>query len=217
MAIIEPAQHHERQAAILERIATNAPLQGTLDALVGHVEAQIPDAIGALLLNDADGRRLRSASARHLPESYRAAVDGIAIGPDQGSCGTAAYLREPVFATDIASDPLWTAHRDVARSHGLCACWSVPILSRRPERIVPLGTFAVYFRSPAAPEACHRDVLAHAEYLACIALATDNTLRELRESEARLRMLAVHTTDGFLLHPSASDPLVQVNRQTGQH
>ena len=41
---------HERQAAILERIATNAPLQGTLDELVVHVEDQIPGAIGSLLL-----------------------------------------------------------------------------------------------------------------------------------------------------------------------
>src|SRR5215510_2606448 len=102
MAIIERSQmHHERQTAILERIATNAPLQGTLDALVSHVEDQIPGAIGSLLLVDADGRRLRCASVRGLPPAFAAGCDGLLIGPNTGSCGTAAYLCEPVFATDI--------------------------------------------------------------------------------------------------------------------
>jgi PAS domain S-box-containing protein len=215
MAITERAQlHHEQQAAILERIATHAPLQGTLDALVAHVEAQIPGSIGSLLLLDPDGRHLRSASARGLPDEFRAATDGLPIGPSQGSCGTAAYRREPVFAIDIASDPLWTELGDVARRHGLRACWSIPILSRRrPDRTEPLGTFAVFFRSPAAPEPCHRDVLAHAEYLACIALETDNALRALRESDARLRMFVDHATDGFFVHDAATDAVVEVNEQ----
>ena len=204
----------ERQAAILERIATNAPLQDTLDALVAHVEAQIPGAIGSLHLLDGDGRHLRCASARGLPPAFRAAADGIAIGPSQGSCGTAAHRREPVFVADIASDPLWNAHRELARSNGLRACWSTPILSRRrPERAVPLGTFAVYFRDPAAPEPGHRDVLAHAEYLACIALDADYAARELRERDAQLRMFVDHATDGFFVHDGVTGAVVEVNQQ----
>ena len=39
-----------RLAMILERIATNAPLQGTLDELVALLESQISGAIGSLLL-----------------------------------------------------------------------------------------------------------------------------------------------------------------------
>lgn len=205
---------HERQAAILERIATNAPLQGTLDELVAHVEDQIPGAIGSLLLVDADGRRLRCASVRGLPPAFAAGCDGLLIGPNTGSCGTAAYLREPVFVTDIWTDPLWIEHRDNARRHGLRACWSMPILSRRrSERTMPLGTFAVYFRQQAAPEPVHRDVLAHAEYLACIALEADSTLRELRESDARLRMFVDHATDGFFVHDGVTDAVVEVNQQ----
>jgi PAS domain S-box-containing protein len=213
MAIIERVQiQRDREASILERIATNAPLQGTLDALVAHVEAQIPGAIGSLLLVDPDGRHLRCASAQGVPAAFRS--DGIAIGPNQGSCGTAAHRREPVFATDIASDPLWAEQRDLARSHGLRACWSTPILSRRrTDRAAVLGTFAVYFRSPTAPEPFHHDVLAHAEYLACIALESDNTLRELRESDARLRMFVDHATDGFFVHDAATGAVIEVNQQ----
>jgi two-component system cell cycle sensor histidine kinase/response regulator CckA len=223
---------HGRQAAILERIATNAPLQGTLDDVVYHLEAQIPGAMGSLLVLDPDGRRLRCASGRRLPASYNAAIDGLEIGNCVGSCGTAAYRREPVFVTDIWIDPLWDQHRELARQHSLRACWSTPILSRRRlDHEVPavrastprlaslvdrggvLGTFAVYFRTPAAPEPAHRDALSNAEYLACIALEADYAVRELRESDARLRMFVDHATDGFFVHDAVTDAVVEVNQQ----
>jgi PAS domain S-box-containing protein len=205
---------HERQAAILERIATDAPLQETLDELVAHVEAQIPGAIGSLLLLEPDGRHLRCASGRGLPPAYNAVIDGIEIGARVGSCGTAAFRREPVFVTDIWTDALWDHHRDLARQHGLRACWSIPILSRRRlERAGVLGTFAVYFRAPAAPEPAHRDALAHAEYLACIAIEADYAVRELRESDARLRMFVDHATDGFFVHDAVTGAVVEVNQQ----
>src|SRR6476646_5526467 len=215
MAIPGPASTpYERQTAILQRIATNAPLQGTLDALIDHIEAQIPGSIGSLYLLDPDGRHLRCASAHGLPLAYRIASDRVAIGPSECSCGTAAHRREPVFTTDIASDPLWRARHELATSHGLMACWSTPILSRRrPDRTVPLGTFAVYFRAPAAPDPAHREVLAHAEYLACIALDAEYAIRELRESDARLRMFVDHATDGFFVHDAVTDAVVEVNQQ----
>ena len=204
----------ERQAAILERIATNAPLQETLDALVRHVEAQIPGTIGSLLLLDPDGRHLRGGSVRGLPAAYNALIDGIEIGPCVGSCGTAAFRREPVFVTDIATDLLWAGYSDLALGHGLAACWSIPILSRRSsDRAAVLGTFAVYFAIPTAPDAAQRTVLAHAEYLACIALEADYVVRELRESDARLRMFVDHATDGFFVLDGANQVVVDVNEQ----
>jgi two-component system, cell cycle sensor histidine kinase and response regulator CckA len=205
---------HERQAAILERIATDAPLQETLDELVAHIEAQIPGALGSLLVLDRDGRRLRCASGRSLPAAYNAVIDGLEIGACVGSCGTAAFRRESVFVSDIATDPLWEGHRDVAHSHGLRACWSTPILSRRRlDQGGVLGTFAVYFRAPATPEPAHRDALAHAEYLACIALEADYAARELRESHTRLRMFVDHATDGFFVHDGVTGAVVEVNQQ----
>jgi PAS domain S-box-containing protein len=215
MAVTDRAKlAYERQAAILERIATNAPLQGTLDELVDHVEDQIPGAIGSLLLMEPDGRRLRYVAGHGLPTSYHAQIDGIEVAVNTGSCGAAAYRREPVFASDIATDPIWEVHRDVALRHDLRACWSTPILARRPtSRARVLGTFAVYFRMPRPPEPAHREILAHAESLACIALETDYAVRELRESDARLRMFVDHATDGFFVHDGVTGAVVEVNQQ----
>ena len=68
--------------------------------------------------------------------------------PKAGSCGTAAYLRQQVIVADIATDPKWTAFRELALSHGLQACWSVPIHGSN-RRV--LGTFAAYYQTPRMP------------------------------------------------------------------
>jgi len=84
-------------------------------------------------LSAADGRgRHPSAAGRcaSLPKEYTAAIDGSEIGPANGSCGTAAFRKEPVYVADIERDPLWQSYRELARPHRLVACWSTPILSK---------------------------------------------------------------------------------------
>ncbi|MGV8952769.1 MAG: putative bifunctional diguanylate cyclase/phosphodiesterase [Cypionkella sp.] len=80
-----------------------------------------------------------------LPKHYSAALEGIAIGPMVGSCGTAAFYGEPVVVSDIATDPLWQEFKALALGAGLRACWSSPIKAR-DGRVV--GTFAFYHRKP---------------------------------------------------------------------
>jgi len=46
-----------------------------------------------------------------------ARTDHIEIGPYAGSCGAAAYLGQPVYSPDIATDPVWGTYRDLALRH----------------------------------------------------------------------------------------------------
>ena len=205
---------HERYAALLERIATDAPLGETLDQLVRYVEYELPDATASLLLLDADGVHLRGASVGGLPAAYNAAIEGAAIGPCAGSCGTAAFRRTPVFVTDIERDPLWADYRELARAHGLRACWSTPIVSRRrPQARSVLGTFAVYFRAPTEPDARAREVLARAEFIACIAIESDRAAVELRDSEAQFRTFVDYAADAFFVCEGQSGVVIDVNLQ----
>ena len=95
-----------------------------------------------------DGPNLRHGAAPALPEVYCRAIDGLAFGPNAGSCGTAAHFGRPVYVTDIAEDPLWDDYREFALPHGLRACWSTPIFDDDREVI---GTFAIYHLQPGAP------------------------------------------------------------------
>lgn len=137
-----------------ERPEAGAPSSGlglglALDGLLREVEAEAGGRMMAsILLLDQTGQYLRHGAAPSLPAAYNVAIDGVAIGPGVGSCGTAAYLGHPVYVTDITSDPLWKDFKDLAAEHGLRACWSTPI---HDVDGTILGTFAVYHRAPRSP------------------------------------------------------------------
>ena len=133
---------------LLEKIASNASLPEVLDALCRDLESFAPGMLASVLLLDADGPWLRHAASPSLPPAYVKAIDGMPIGPNAGSCGTAAFLGTRVVVPDIATDPLWDAYRHLAMPHGLRACWSTPI---RSSAGTVLGTFAVYYREPRSP------------------------------------------------------------------
>jgi PAS domain S-box-containing protein len=136
------------QKHILELIAGGSALSQVLDALCRMVEGHSGGTLLASVLVLARDGRLRHGGAPSLPEAYNRAIDGIAVGPSVGSCGTAVYRREPVFVADIATDPLWVDFAELALSHNLRSCWSIPILSAAGE---VLGTFAMYHPSPRRP------------------------------------------------------------------
>ena len=57
-------------------------------------------------LDAIDTRRLRHGAGPSLPDAYNAALDGLEIGPDGGSCGSAAYQDRTVSVYDIETDNL---------------------------------------------------------------------------------------------------------------
>ena len=139
----------ERLCRVLELAIADSPIEQTLGELIGIVESTSRTGVlGSILLLDPDGKHLRHGAAPNLPDPYCAAIDGAEIGPCVGSCGTAAYTATPVFVNDIATDPLWVDFRDVAETHGLRACWSIPIMTGGRK---VLGTFAMYHREPREP------------------------------------------------------------------
>jgi PAS domain S-box-containing protein len=171
------------ESGILEMIARDDPLEEILEKLVRVVEAQFPGILCSVLLLDEDGQHVRHGAAPSLPKEYTQTIDGISIGPQAGSCGTAMYRREPVVVTDILEDPLWEAYRDVAKPHGLRACWSTPILAHSGKA---LGSFAMYYREPRSPSPAETRALQLATHLAGIAIERKLTHEQLRRSEAYL-------------------------------
>src|SRR6185503_19595965 len=99
------------QTQVLERIARGAPLPAVLRAIVLLVERHAPGITASILLLDPDGQHLRHGAAPTLASEFVAAVEGLTIGPNAGSCGTAAYLNAQVITEDVESDPLWVSYR----------------------------------------------------------------------------------------------------------
>jgi len=186
------AMHHQ----VLGMIATGSVLADVLDCLVRLVEQQSNGMRCSVLLLDEDGTHARHGAAASLPDSYVRAIDGLAIGPRSGSCGTAMFLGTRIIVTDILSDPLWEDYRDVARQYGLRACWSTPIFS--PQRRV-LGSFAMYYGEPRSPSDEELRLIESAADIARIAIEHQRAHEALQHSEARNRAILRAIPDWMFL------------------
>ncbi len=179
-------------------IASGASLTDILENLCGVIDAQNPDMMSTVLLADPDGRRLWPAAGPRVPSGWTRAITPLMIGPDMGSCGTAAFRKERVIISDIGSDPLWAgaSHaqaRDVAIAHGLRAAWSEPLLSKDHE---VLGTFAMYYGEPRTPSSRDLQLIEDAGHIAVIAIegeraraALKQAFLEIKSSEQELRRI----------------------------
>ena len=190
------------QSKILQMIAANKPLGEILKRLVLLIEAQSPDMLCSVLLLSEDGEHIRHGAAPSLPEDYVAAIDGAPIGPRHGSCGTAMYRGEPVFVTDIFSDPLWEDYRALAEGSGLRACWSTPILSGRGK---VLGSFAMYYKEPRIPTGDEAGLTEVATRIAGLAIEQHAAKEILARTQAELAQASHAATTSKAVASVADD------------
>ena len=196
------------QAQILEMIAMSAKLEDVLDHLMRLVESQLFGITGSVLLLDEDGQHLRHGAAPGLAEAYVKAIDGVCIGPKVGSCGTAAYRRQPVIVKDITQDPLWEDFRELAAEHNLRSCWSTPILSHDG---AVLGVFAMYSSSLREPTEVETRLIDVTTRIAGIAI-------ERKRAEDQISFLAHHDAlTGLPNRALLKDRLTQAILQTQRH
>ena len=224
-ALVQSEAYTQAQRDILGMIATEQPLHDILEAICLMAEAQQPETLCSVLLLDADGKHLHAGAAPSLPEAYSQAIDGAAIGPNAGSCGTAAFRKTLVVVEDIQHDPLWQDYRELAQPHGLRACWSFPLLSQQGQ---VLGTFAIYQHLPGRPSPGKIDQLTNVAQLAAIAIVRSQDRQRVQESEQRFRSLFTFNPDpvfsfdlqgGFVSMNGAGIQLTGISEQdiSGRH
>jgi GAF domain-containing protein len=170
------------------------------------IEAQAPGMLCSVLLLSEDGDHVRHGAAPSLPAEYVQAIDGSAIGPKHGSCGTAMYRGEPIVVTDILTDPLWEDYRDLATAAGLRACWSTPILSGRGK---VLGSFAMYYREPRTPTGEEAGLTEVATRIAALAIEHNAAKAILARTQAELAQASYAASKG----KAAASSVDEINQQ----
>ncbi|WP_445157866.1 EAL domain-containing protein [Halomonas sp. E14] len=193
LALAQAQRYLRAQQRVQTMIARDQPLADTLKAVCRLVEAQAPGAIASIMLCDETGTLLSKVYTVSLPESWCTALRDVRIGPGNGACGRAAYLREFVVCANIAEDAKWRGFHAAAEAHGLRACWSYPVMASDGRL---LGTFAIYSAQPGEPQRSDRRRIVEAAELVSLAVEREQNRRALRESEQRYRSL-------FTYHPDA--------------
>jgi diguanylate cyclase (GGDEF)-like protein/PAS domain S-box-containing protein len=179
--ITESRQLRSLQQLIMVGLADELPIKDIAGRLCRRVEQLAPDVVCSLLHVDASGR-MHPLGAPSLPMDFSTGLEGIAIGPDVGSCGSAAYYGRPMLATDIETDPRWQPYKARPLELGLRACWLTPIKAK-DERVI--GTFAFYFRECRAPSRWHRCIVDACAHLGALAI-------ERQEARAEIARLAYY-------------------------
>ena len=129
---------------------------------------------------DETGTRLRSVAAPSLPTAYAKAIDGVRVGPNEASSGTAAYRRETVVVADVMTDPLWQDYKEHATELGFRSCWSTPIFSHDG---VVVGIFGMHAKEPRRPTDAEMRLIDAVTRIAGIAI-------ERKLAEERIQFMA---------------------------
>jgi PAS domain S-box-containing protein len=179
------------QVRLLALLGSAAPLNVLLDGLAAYVETWAEGLHCTVLLVDPTGRLLVPGAAPSLPDAYTHAIGPVPIGIGEGSCGTAAARREMVIVEDVEQSDLWVKYASIALSHGLRACWSVPIFDDARSL---LGTLAMYYRKRRAPSVQEIDFIQFASSLAAFVIQRHRDAEKLRTTDVWLKA-AIWGTD----------------------
>ncbi len=168
-------REHMRQHT-LEKVAKGHSLQEIMLQVIESVESIYPESMCSILFMDEEGKHLVSGAAPSLPDFFNQAINGVKIGMNVGSCGTAAFLGERVVVEDIVSHPYWANYKDLAAAAERGSCWSEPICSTSG---LVLGTFAIYRKGPSVPDEQKIALIESAANLLGIALERARAEEEL--------------------------------------
>jgi len=170
---------------ILKLILAGSPLSEVLTIIARLVESRGDGTLCTIWLPNDNGKQLYCAAAPSLP-GFSAHVGSMLIDPKGGSCGTAVYRREPVYATDILKDPIWDHYRHLLSPYGIRAVWSRPLFTSDGK---VLGTFAIHYREVRSPGATDLQLIENASRIAGIAIERHINEEQLRHERDRLRLL----------------------------
>lgn len=172
--------------------AGDKELEEVLSIYLLGIEVLHPGMICSIL--QVKGNQLFNLATPSLPEAYINAINGVIIGNNVGSCGTAAFTKKNIIATDIENDLRWVDYKGLAEEFGLKACWSHPIFNQKEEVI---ATFAAYYQQTKSPSAIEENTITRASNILKIILESYERTQALKESNERYNLATKATSDAI--------------------
>lgn len=145
-------------------------------------------------LTSIEDNRLKNFNSPNLPKEFLEEIENLPIGLNQGSCGTAAYLKQQVVVKDIYHDEIWEGYRELGDKYGFKSCWSEPIFNNKGAVI---ATFAIYNESVIEPNDLKINIFERAARLISLILQNFNHIKSIRESNERFKFINQATNNAI--------------------
>lgn len=200
----------KQQQKILSQIAFGQPLSKIGEEICLAIEDILEDKSAKCSILSLNGKQLFHCAAPSIDQKYCEIINGVEIGPNVGSCGTAAYSKSRVIVEDISSSPLWADFKEVAHKFGLNSCWSTPIVSTKSQVI---GTFAIYHAISKTPSEQDLELIDYFAHFSCIALEQSSNAYQLSQAVNELRV----TNDKFKAFTQVMPDLVLILSEHGEY
>ncbi|MCX6206667.1 MAG: PAS domain S-box protein [Bacteroidetes bacterium] len=176
---------------VLERnTKQDAILSETISYYLAGIEQLHPGMTCTVLR--LEGNALFNWAGPSINQEYANSINGVAIGENVGSCGTAAYLKQKVLVSDINSDPRWTNFKTLALKAGYQSCWSYPIINSFGN---VLGTFAIYHKAIRFPNIDEENNILRALNILKVIIENKLFEEELLQMNERYNLVTKATND----------------------
>jgi formate hydrogenlyase transcriptional activator len=166
-------------------IFAGSPLPEVLTHIAQLVESQADGMFCTIWLADGAASYLYCAVAPSLP-GFCEHVGRTAVCAKGASCGTAVYRREPVYVTDILTEPSWDDYRHLMLPYGIRSVWSRPLFTSEGK---VLGTFAILYREVRTPDSTDLQLIENASHITGIAIERRMKDQALQRERDRLQLL----------------------------
>jgi formate hydrogenlyase transcriptional activator len=170
---------------VLQLISAGSPLPEVLSVIARLVESQGDGLFCTVWLPEEGENYLYCAAAPSLP-GFCEHVGRTKVCAKGASCGTAVYRREPVYVTDILTEPSWDEYRHLMAPYEIRAVWSRPLFTSEGQ---VLGTFAVLYREMRSPDARDLKLIENASHVTAIAIERHRNEQALQRERDRLQLL----------------------------
>jgi len=175
---LSEVEHLEKKVLELNSIH-DISIQEALTAYLSGIEALFPQLRCSIL--QVKNNCLYTWSAPSLPQVFTDAIEGISIGENAGSCGTAAFLKKKVIVSNIETDPRWTSYKDIALKYNLNSCWSYPIINTEGD---VMASFGIYSTEPMNPKDDESKIFERAAAVLKVILENRQNSEALKETTA---------------------------------
>jgi len=175
--ITHAKMHEVLHDRVLDALVRERPLFDVMTAICQELERIAPSLRASVVALDGDNC-LRHLASPSLPHSYCEQIEGLAIGPNVGPYGAAAWHGRTFVVDDTGTDQTFEDFRFIPQIHGLNAFWSSPIKSSGGS---VLGVFAFYYREQRRPDPWHTKLAEICLHLCSLALEREQTRRQMHQ------------------------------------